>query len=81
MTTTATNGAGSTGNIIAAVCTAFFPGLGHLVQGRILAALLFASVFWSSLWLGYILILPWFVTVVAWIWAVISTARYRPAST
>ena len=33
------NGQGSTGNVIAAVCSFFAPGLGQLVQGRPLAAL------------------------------------------
>ena len=36
------SGQGSGGNVIAALCNVFFPGLGQLVQGRILAALLFA---------------------------------------
>ena len=31
---------GSAGNVIAAVCSFFIPGLGQLVQGRVLAALL-----------------------------------------
>ena len=31
---------GSTGNVIAAVCSFFIPGLGQLVQGRVLAALI-----------------------------------------
>jgi TM2 domain-containing membrane protein YozV len=33
-------GQGSTGNVIAAVCSFFIPGLGQLVQGRMIAALL-----------------------------------------
>lgn len=32
-------GRGSTGNVIAAVCSFFIPGLGQLVQGRLLWAL------------------------------------------
>ncbi len=32
-------GRGSTGNVIAAVCSFFIPGLGQLVQGRILWAM------------------------------------------
>jgi TM2 domain-containing membrane protein YozV len=32
---------GSAGNVLAAVASLFFPGLGQLLQGRILAALLF----------------------------------------
>ena len=34
-------GRGSTGNVIAAVCSFFIPGLGQLVQGRI---------FWALVW-------------------------------
>lgn len=36
-------GRGSTGNVIAAVCSFFIPGLGQLVQGRVL---------WALLWFG-----------------------------
>jgi len=42
-------GRGSAGNVIAALCSLVFPGLGQLVQGRFLAALLFfagAGVVW-----------------------------------
>ena len=42
-------GRGTAGNVIAALCSFFFPGLGQLIQGRILAALLFfigAGVLW-----------------------------------
>lgn len=42
-------GQGSTGNVIAALCSLFIPGLGQLVQGRILWA-----IFWFVLaGLGY----------------------------
>ncbi len=34
-------GQGSGGNVIAAICNIFFPGLGQLVQGRVLPAILF----------------------------------------
>ena len=34
-------GQGSGGNVIAAICNFFIPGLGHLVQGRILGALFY----------------------------------------
>jgi TM2 domain-containing membrane protein YozV len=30
---------GSTGNVIAAICSLFVPGLGQLVQGRLLSAI------------------------------------------
>jgi len=32
------NGPGSTGNVLAAICSFFIPGLGQLVQGRPFAA-------------------------------------------
>jgi TM2 domain-containing membrane protein YozV len=32
---------GSGGNVLAAICSFFIPGLGQLVQGRILAAIIF----------------------------------------
>ena len=43
-------GQGSTGNVIAAVCSFFIPGLGQLVQGRILIALVH-FVLAAALWL------------------------------
>lgn len=42
-------GQGSTGNVIAAVCSFFIPGLGQLVQGRLLKAIIMfvlAGVVW-----------------------------------
>jgi TM2 domain-containing membrane protein YozV len=60
------SGQGSTGNVLAAICSFFVPGLGQLVQGRVLAALaffVFASVLWLF-WLGWIVHL----------WAIIDAA-------
>jgi TM2 domain-containing membrane protein YozV len=50
---------GSTGNVIAALASFFIPGLGQLVQGRVLAALAFfllSGILWFFLlgWLGHI---------------------------
>ena len=36
------SGQGSGGNVIAALCNVFIPGLGQLVQGRIFMALFFS---------------------------------------
>ncbi|MDZ4755967.1 MAG: hypothetical protein SGJ11_15900 [Phycisphaerae bacterium] len=33
-------GPGSAGNVLAAICSLFIPGLGQLVQGRILVAII-----------------------------------------
>lgn len=51
---------GSTGNVIAALASFFIPGLGQLVQGRVLAALFFfvlSGVLWLVFlgWLGHII--------------------------
>ena len=54
---------GSAGNVIAAVCSFFIPGLGQLVQGRMLAALLhfiLTGVLWFITlgfggWIGHII--------------------------
>ncbi len=62
-------GQGSTGNVIAAVCSFFIPGLGQLVQGRVLKAALhfvLAAVLWW-VWLGWIIHL----------WSIIDAARYK----
>ena len=56
-------GQGSGGNVIAAVCSFFLPGLGQLVQGRLLAALfwlLFTALLWAVSfgtlgWIGHVL--------------------------
>jgi len=50
-------GQGSGGNVLAAICSFFIPGLGQLVQGRLLKALLMfvlAGVLWIF-WMGWII--------------------------
>jgi len=61
---------GSTGNVIAAVCSFFIAGLGQLVQGRPLMALVH-FVLWGGLWLIY---MGWIITI----WSVIDAARFEP---
>ena len=63
-------GQGSTGNVIAAVCSFFIPGLGQLVQGRIIAAFLY-FVAAALLWL---VLLGWLVHLVS----IIDAALYVP---
>lgn len=63
-------GQGSTGNVIAAVCSFFIPGLGQLVQGRLLMAIvmfLLAGVLWIF-WLGWIVHL----------WSILDAALFKP---
>jgi TM2 domain-containing membrane protein YozV len=47
---------GSTGNVIAALASFFIPGLGQLIQGRVVAALLqfvVTGLLWL-IWLGWV---------------------------
>lgn len=63
-------GQGSTGNVIAALCSFFIPGLGQLLQGRLLIAAIqfvLAAVLWFVL-LGWIIHL----------WSIIDAARFKP---
>ncbi len=70
------SGQGSGGNVLAAICNVFFPGLGQLVQGRILPALMFAIIVVGGYALWF-LILPAIVGGIAHLWAIIDAAKYR----
>lgn len=70
---------GSAGNVIAAICSFFVPGLGQLVQGRILSAMLWfvaACIAFVVTWLITLSLLPfgWFVVSV---FSCINAALYR----
>lgn len=72
---------GSTGNVIAALCNVFFPGLGQLIQGRIMMALMFFLVCAVSYGLAatVIFIFMWPVGAIFHLWAIISAATYKSA--
>lgn len=66
------NGQGSAGNVLAAICSFFIPGLGQLVQGRLLIAIVMfvlAGVLWI-VWLGWIIHL----------WSILDAAMFKPKS-
>jgi len=65
-------GQGSSGNVIAALASFFIPGLGQLIQGRVLAALLF---FVGTCLLWWIL-LGWVVHI----WSCLNAALWKPKS-
>lgn len=75
-------GQGSTGNVIAAICSFFVPGLGQLVQGRVVSAVLWflaACVAFAVTWLITLSFLPfgWFVISIL---SCINAAMYSPSS-
>ncbi len=73
------SGQGSTGNVIAALCNFPLPGLGQLVQGRILPALFFFLVTAGLYALGF-LIIPWLLALPFHLWSILDAALYKPKS-
>ena len=71
---------GSGGNVIAAICNVFIPGLGQLVQGRLGAAILFFVIcaVCYALSTTLILIFMWPVGALFHLWAIINAAKYHP---
>ncbi len=63
------SGQGSTGNVIAALASFFIPGLGQLLQGRLLPAIVqfvLAGILWFFL-------MGWLVHL----WSIIDAARWK----
>lgn len=64
-------GQGSGGNVIAALCSFFIPGLGQLLQGRLLkAALMFVLA--GALW---VIFLGWIIHL----WSILDAAKFDPS--
>ena len=65
-------GQGSGGNVLAALASLIIPGLGQLLQGRLLMAIIhfvLATVLWFFL-LGWIIHL----------WSILDAAKFKPKS-
>lgn len=65
-------GQGSTGNVVAALASFFIPGLGQLLQGRLIMAIVqfvLAALLWFFL-------LGWAVHL----WSVLDAALWKPKS-
>ena len=63
-------GQGSAGNVIAALASFFIPGLGQLLQGRFLMALVM-FVLAAVLWL---VLMGWIIHL----WSIIDAALFKP---
>lgn len=73
-------GQGSAGNVIAAICSLIIPGLGQLVQGRILSAIfwfLAACVFGAIVFVFSLTLLGGAGWTIVAIFSCISAALYR----
>ena len=66
------SGQGSAGNVIAALASFFVPGLGQLIQGRLLMALIMA-VAAVVVWVITFTTLGWVVNV----WAALDAALWK----
>lgn len=64
-------GQGSSGNVIAALASFFIPGLGQLIQGRLLRAIIM-FVLAGALWF---VLLGWAIHL----WSVLDAALYKPS--
>lgn len=65
-------GQGSGGNVLAAICSFFIPGLGQLFQGRLLMAIVH-FVLAAALW---VVLLGWIIHL----WSILDAAKFKPKS-
>ena len=66
------SGQGSTGNVIAALASFFIPGLGQLLQGRLLMAII-----------HFVLAIVLWVVLLGWVihlWSILDAALFKPKS-
>lgn len=67
-----------TGNVLAAICSCFIPGLGQFVQGRLMLGLVMLAT-GCVLWvIGFFGLIP--LGLIAHLWSIIDAARYRPTA-
>ena len=67
---------GSAGNVISAICNVFFPGLGQLVQGRLMAAIIFAIVCVGGYELWW-MVIPAIISGIFHLWSIKDAATYK----
>lgn len=73
------SGQGSGGNVLAALCSVFIPGLGQLLQGRLSKAIMFFLVTFVSYGMAatVILFFMWPLGAIFHVWGIIDAAKYR----
>ena len=73
-------GQGSAGNVIAALASFFIPGLGQLIQGRVLPAIVFFLIVVAGYALWWLLFIPAVIGFIAHVWSIIDAALWKPRS-
>jgi len=71
-------GQGSAGNVISALASFFIPGLGQLIQGRMLPAVIFFLVVVVGYALWWLLFIPAVIGFIAHVWSIIDAAVWKP---
>ena len=71
-------GQGSAGNVISALTSFFVPGLGQLIQGRVLPAIVFFLVVVVGYALWWLLFIPAVIGFIAHVWSIIDAAVWKP---
>lgn len=71
------NGQGTAGNVISALASFFIPGLGQLLQGRLLPAILFFLFIVAGYALWFLLIPP-VVAALLHLWCILDAAMWKP---
>ena len=70
---TTMSGQGSGGNVLAALCSFFIPGLGQLLQGRLgMAILMFILA--PVVWFATVFMFGWVIHL----WSIIDAAKFKP---
>lgn len=70
-------GKGSAGNVIAALASFFVPGLGQLLQGRLLPAIAFFCVVVAGYACWWLLFIPAIIGGIAHLWSVLDAAMWK----
>jgi TM2 domain-containing membrane protein YozV len=70
-------GQGSAGNVISALANIFIPGLGQLLQGRLLPAILFFILIVTGYALWFLLI-PAILAGLLHLWCILDAALWKP---
>lgn len=71
------SGQGSTGNVLAALCNVFIPGLGQLIQGKIVPAIFIFLIVTVSYALWFFIV-PAILGGIIHLWSIYEAATFRP---
>ena len=68
---------GGAGNVIAALCSVFIPGLGQLLQGRWLVAIFLFIAVGVGYWFWWFLVFPAVIGGLLHLYSIISAATFK----